>query len=203
MAAPGWTLSGSEQEATLQFCILKFDPPTVVRSVTVTSDLTWYAHVLGKVVLRTNPIIQSLPAKVSSESTLQHTLLAVQSAHLCPGNPEEHFVQLLERKGGKACDRSGEKSAYIDDREEIVLGDKSYTKTVRRSDCGLVCPRNSSTLQRCPSCSKYRPQLFVERSREAKKSSNRTSHDSHVNFRCLNPTEKDERMRNLGKAKRA
>ena len=44
-------------------------------------------------------------------------------------------MQLLERKGGKVCDRSGETSAYIDDREEIVLGDKSYTKAVRRSDC--------------------------------------------------------------------
>ena len=160
--APGWTLSGTEQEDTLQFCILRFDPPTVVRSVTVSSDLTWYAHVLGKVVLRPNVVIQSLPAKVSSET-----------------------------------------SAFIDDREEIVLGQKSYAKTVRRSDCALICSRNSSSLRRCPSCSKYRSQLFVERSREAKKSANRTSHDSHVNFRCLNPSEKDERMRNLGKAKRA
>ena len=201
--APGWTLSGTEQEDTLQFCILRFDPPTVVHSVTVSSDLTWYAHVLGKVVLRPNVVIQSLPAKVSSESVLRQILMTVQSAQLCPGNPEEHFVQLLERKGGKTCGRAGETSAFIDDREEIVLGQKSYAKTVRRSDCALICSRNSSSLRRCPSCSKYRSQLFVERSREAKKSANRTSHDSHVNFRCLNPSEKDERMRNLGKAKRA
>ena len=201
--APGWTISQTEQEDTLQFCILRFDPPTVVRSVTVSSDLTWYAHVLGKVILRTNVVIQSLPAKASSVSVLRHILLTVQLAQLCPGNPEEHFVQLLQRKGGKACGRSGETSAYIDDREEIVLGEKNYTKTVRRSDCGLVGPSGSSSLRRCPSCTKYRSQLFVERSREAKKNDNRTSHDSHVNFRCLNPTEKDERMRNLGKAKRA
>ena len=126
--APGWTLSGTEQEDTLQFCILRFDPPTVVRSVTVSSDLTWYAHVLGKVVLRTNVVIQSLPAKVSSKSVLRQILMTVQSVQLCPGNPEEHFVQLLERKGGKTCGRAGETStsAFIDDREEIVLGQKSY-----------------------------------------------------------------------------
>lgn len=41
------------------------------------------------------------------------------------------------------------------------------------------------------------------KSREAKKGDNWTSHDSHVPFQCLDPTEKDERMRNLGKAKRA
>ena len=183
---PGWTLSKTEQEDTVQFCILRSDPPTVVRSVTVSADLTWYAHVLGRVVPRANVVIQSLPAKVSSNSSLLHVLLTIQLARLCPGNPEEDFVQLLERKGGQARGRSGDMSAFVDDKEEIVLGEKSYPKTVRRCDCGLICPCNSSSLQRCPSCSKYRSQLFVERSREAKKSVNRTNHDSHVPYRCLN-----------------
>lgn len=177
---PGWTLSRTEKEDAVQFCILGSDPPTVVRSVTVSADLTWYAHILGKVVPRANVVIQSLPAKANSKSSLLHILLAIQLARLCPGNPEEQFVRLLERKGGKACGRSGDITAFVDDKEEIVVGEMSYPKTVRRCDCGLICPRNSSSLQRCPSCSKYRSQLFVERSREAKKSINRTNHDSHV-----------------------
>ena len=93
--------------------------------------------------------------------------------------------------------------AYVNDKEEIVVDEKSYATTVRRSDCRLICSRNSSSLQRCPSCSKYRSQLFVERSREAKKTVNRTNHDSNVPYGCLTPSEKDERMRNLEKAKRA
>ena len=162
--APGWTLSQTEQD-TIQFCILRSDPPAVVRSVTVSADLTWYAHVLGRVVPRTNAVIQSLQGRVISSSCLVHILSTVQAARLCAGNPEEHFVEVLERKGGKACDRSGDTSAFIDDKEEIVVGDKSYPRTVRRSDCDLICHCNTSCVQRCPSCSKYRSQLFVERSR--------------------------------------
>ena len=47
---PGWTVSETEQQDAMQFCLLKSNPPNVVRSVTVLSDMTWYAHALGKVV---------------------------------------------------------------------------------------------------------------------------------------------------------
>ena len=162
------------------------------------SDLTWNASVFGKVVPQTNTVIQTLPAKVTNDS-LVHVLSTIQLARLCPGNPE--FVQLLETKGGKACDQSGSLSAFIDDKEEIVVGANSYDRTVRRVDCGLICPTTST--DRCPTCTKYRAQLFVQRSREAKKSGRRTSHDSHVPFRHLNSTEKDECLKNLSKAKHA
>ena len=93
---PGWTLSTTEQEDTVQFCILRSDPPTVVRSVTVSADLTWYAHVLGRVVPRANVVIQSLPAKVTSNSSLLRVLLTIQLARLCPGNPEEDLCSYLK-----------------------------------------------------------------------------------------------------------
>ncbi len=41
-------------------------------------------------------------------------------------------MQLIERKGGKVRCRSGDITASIDDREEIVVGEKSYRRTVRR-----------------------------------------------------------------------
>ena len=97
-----------QRKKTLQFCIMRSDPPTVVCTLTVSADLTWYAHILGRVVPRSNAVIQSLPAKANSESSLQHILSTVQSARVCPGNPEEQFVRLLERKGGKACGHSGD-----------------------------------------------------------------------------------------------
>ena len=77
---PGWTLAWTEKEDTIQFCIMRSDPPTVVRSLTVSADLTWYAHILGRVVPRSNAVIQSLPAKANSESSLLHILSTVQSA---------------------------------------------------------------------------------------------------------------------------
>ena len=199
----GSTVLKVQKDDTIQFCIMRSDPPTVVRSLTVSADLTWYAHILDRVVPHSNTVIQSLPAKANSESFLLHILSTVQLARVCPGNPEEQFERLLKRNGGKACGRSGDICAYVDDKEEIVVDEKSYAKTVRRSGCRLICSRNSSSLQRCPSCSKYRLQLFVERSREAKKTVNWTNHNSNVPYKCLTPSEKDEHMTNLEKVKRA
>ncbi len=76
---PGWTVSSTKQRDALQFCILNCNPPSVVRSVTVTSDLTWYVHVLGKVVPRPNAVIQNLPARVTSETCLLHILSSVHA----------------------------------------------------------------------------------------------------------------------------
>ena len=39
-----WTLSESQQDGTLMYCMLRSDPPTVIRSVTVSSDLHWHVH---------------------------------------------------------------------------------------------------------------------------------------------------------------
>ena len=84
-----------------------------------------------------------------------------------------------------------------------MWGIRSTTK-LSEDQTEMICFPHASSFQRCPHCSKYRSQLFVERSRESKKSKvNRTKHDSHVNYQCLNSTEKDERMRSLENAKRA
>lgn len=83
-----WTLYESQQDGSLLYCMQRSDPPTVIRSVTVSSDLHWHAHVLGKVVPRSNSVIQTLPVKVSAESSLLQILTTIQSAKLCPGNPE-------------------------------------------------------------------------------------------------------------------
>ena len=197
-----WTLSESQQDGSLLYCMLRSDPPMVIRSVTVSSDLHGYAHVLNKVVPRSNSVIQTLPVKVSSaESSPLQILKAIQSAKLCPGNPEEQFVHLFEQK---LCIRSSYNSAYLDNKGEIVVGNTKYHKTVRKSDCEMICSPHTSSFQHSPHCSKFHSQLFVERNRESKKSKViRTKHDSHVNYRCLTSSEKDERMRHLENAKRA
>lgn len=38
-----WTLYESQQDGSLLYCMLRSDPPTVIRSVTVSSDLHWHA----------------------------------------------------------------------------------------------------------------------------------------------------------------
>ena len=151
-----WTLSESQQDGSLLYCMLRSDPPMVIRSVTVPSDLHGYAHVLNKVVSRSNSVIQTLPAKVSAESSPLQILKAIQSAKLCPGNPEEQFVHLFEQK---LCVRSSYNSAYLDNKEEIVVGNTKYHKTVRKSDCEMICSPHTSSFQHSPHCSKFHSQL--------------------------------------------
>lgn len=81
-----------ESESTLQFCLIKSDPPTVTRSVSINADFTWYVHTHGRVVPRDNDIIKQLPEKVASISVLKDILSAIKAARTCPGNPEERFV---------------------------------------------------------------------------------------------------------------
>ena len=78
-------------------------------------------------------------------------------ANLCPDSPQDHFVQLLEHcAGGKRYNRSGEMIVYIHNRQ-------GYLKTVKTANCEMICHQKS---QHCPCCSKYRANLFVERSRQ-------------------------------------
>ena len=77
------------------FCLMKSNPPTVTRSVSVKPDFMWYVHVTGRVVPRGNEVIQRLPAKVMSLSVLRDILSLIKAARTCPGNPEEHLVKIL------------------------------------------------------------------------------------------------------------
>ena len=111
-------------------------------------------------------------------------------ADLCPGSPEHQSPENCTR--GKRYNRSGELISYIHNRQ-------GYLKTVRTANCELICHQKS---QRCPCCSKYQTNLFIERSRHKKVPVEATSHDSHVNYCFLTVEQKDECLRSLENAER-
>ena len=195
---PDWVVF--ESEDTIRFCLMKSTPPTVTRSVSVNADFTWYIHAHGRVVPRDNEIIKRLPEKVASVSVLRDILSVVKAARKCPGNPEERFVQVIEKRGGSVVGVDGKVSAIIDNQEDIVSGGITYSKTVRHTDCEVFCSPDTANLRRCPCCKKYRSQLHVMYSRQSK-ASDRVSHNSHTNYRFLSSAEKDERLHNLQRAK--
>jgi len=190
-----WTIVSTETD-TVQFCIIGSNPPVVMRSVCVTRDLSWHAFIFGQKLSSSNAVIQGLPVSLISKISLQQVLNRIQKAHLCPGSPEDHFVKMLADRGGKRYNtHSGELIAFIDKKSEHAR------TTVRTNDCELICHQS---VQRCLSCSKYRTRLHIDKYRERNKTetAHYTSHDSHVNYCCLSSEQKDERMRNLEKAKR-
>ena len=80
--------------------------------------------------------------------------------------------------------------AYVD-HGEVVSGENRYAKTVRRSDCEVLCLKYTGTLLRCPWCRKYHSQLYVMHSSESRSSSSgKVKHYSHTNCRFLSVTEK-------------
>ncbi len=195
----GWIVS--ESDDMLQFCLMKSNPLTVSQSVSIQPDFTWYVHVTGRVVPRCNQLIQQLPGKVTIEGVLKGVRNAIQSAGICTSNPEEHFAQLLEERGGSVHGVDGQVAAFLDDQDEVASGGTTYSRTVRRRDCEVLCPAHTTTnLRRCPYCKKYRSQLHVMCSQKSK-TSDQESHNSHTNYRFLSNAEKDERLHNLEKAK--
>ena len=55
---PDWVVYESEE--ALEFCLMKSNPPTVTRSVSVNADFTWYVHANKRVVSRHNTVIRKV-----------------------------------------------------------------------------------------------------------------------------------------------
>ena len=133
---PDWVVYESEE--TLQLCLMKSNPPTLTRSVTLNPDFTWFVHVHKRVVPGDNEVIKWLPERVTSVSTLTEILIAVK-LKLLANALEIHFVQILEKRGGSVVGINGSVSAIIDSQEDVVSGGMTYNKTVRHSECEVSC----------------------------------------------------------------
>ena len=107
----GWLVSQGD-EGMVQFCFMMSSPSLVAHSISVQADFSWYAHVTGQIIPRSNQTIQQLPQKVADEIALFTYVNAIESAHICPVNPEECFTQLLENIGGSVKGNDGQVTAF-------------------------------------------------------------------------------------------
>ena len=81
----------------------------------------------------------------------------VESAYICPGNPQIEFVEIVDKRSSL-----GSKGEYID--SEVVVVDTdgcTYDRTVRTGNCELLCAAKGHHPKRCTSCSQYRSNLRV------------------------------------------
>ena len=173
----------------------------VERSITVNTDMSWHVHIAGKLVpIATNKVLRDFPCRISEVKCLQRIMECVERAHICPGNPQPEFVEIVNKQGGSSA---GSKVAFVDSEVEVVDVDGCmYGRTVRRNDCELLCTPNSTHPKRCKMCSEYRSQLRVAKYRnQLKDSGARTAHDSHCNIRYLSGDESVERLQSVQKQK--
>ena len=78
----------------------------------------------------------------------------VDSAVLCPGNPDHQFISLWQARGGtmRGERRCGEYVAFIDRNKVVDTTGQCHSTTVRRVDCDILCDKEASKTLPCHSC---------------------------------------------------
>ncbi len=168
----------------------------VTSSVIVHCDKSWDVFYCDRKVPTFNTLLASFPDHIGSSEVATQLLTKVDRAVLCPGNPEEKFVDLCSKRGGEVKGERGHGAviACIDNTSVTDSHGKIYGSSVRRTDCEVIC----SLPARCKACSVFRSSLRKTLSRHRKGSSEeRTSASSHACYKHLTSAEKDTRLRNL------
>ena len=69
--------------------------------VTIHPDSTWNVYAYGKEVsVDGNPLFEGVPRCVTLSTTITDLLNVTSRACVCPGNPEENFVEICNKRGG-------------------------------------------------------------------------------------------------------
>ena len=118
--------------SSIQLCMVKVAPMSqakVERSITVNTDMSWHVHIAGKLVpIATNKVLRDFPCRISEVKCLQSIMECVVRAHICPGNPQPEFVEIVNKRGGSSA---GSKVAFVDSEVEVVDVDGCmYGRTV-------------------------------------------------------------------------
>ena len=108
----------------------------------------------------TTPVLSDIPEQILSANIMLRVLLErVRVSQLCPGNPDQDFIDLIAKEGGQFLSTGGVVVATLDTSSKVVLDGHAYDKTIRASDCKIL------SNGRCSMCTRYRPHLRVKRSR--------------------------------------
>ena len=80
--------------------------PFFLFSVTIESNLTWCVHVNGVQVPASSSYLDG-PDSLRTLSDVQSLLSSINCCEICIGNPESHFMAVMERRKGVIMDKAG------------------------------------------------------------------------------------------------
>ena len=130
-------------------------------------------------------LLAEFPLLISSPTVISNLICSVHQAAVCPGNTDEDFVAVCEKRGGTM--KKGDVIAYLDK----TSPDGHHS--VRRVECEMIFDHQSSRV-RCQACQSFRSTL--------QSAVHRNSHDntavsstSHTNYIHLTPDEKNQRLK--------
>ena len=167
---------------------------SITHSLTISSNLTWKLSVHDTEVTSTTcQSLSSVPA-ILSHNDLTSFLTLLDTLRICPGNPDNHFLEMADSRKGKFETQHGATSAVVDSNAHVFLNGEEYYRTIRSVSCEMV-----TNEVKCPECKRYRSTLRSGYSRWYRRNSadKVTQADSHVNHRYMNTPEKLAKINSL------
>lgn len=165
----------------------------VILTLVVKGDTSWTLNAHGKCLSPSTCSAISHFSRFVTPENVNDILQRLDKLMVCPGHPEERFVQMLKEK---KTFKDGRTSAVIDDCADVMLNGETYPCTVRTSTCEMLIPTG-----KCSKCVSYRASLRTMYTRWQKSvASSPTRHTcstSHTNFRYLSTPLKKKRMDSL------
>lgn len=165
--------------------------------VTLIAQNLWSVFVDDKKVPASNPILARFPHQLPCSSIISDLLHAVHNSIKCPGNQEEKFVSLCNKRGGVMRGERGHGDVVASIDNTVVTDEQGqrHSCTLWRTDCEVL---SSIEGGRCKPCSNYRNTLRSALSRQQRQSSeDHSNSSSHTSYCHLTTAEKDLRLRKL------
>lgn len=191
----GWSNMSNDSSDEIRLCKVSSqtgtssEPMKISHSIIINSNMSWSVFVHGyKVSSRKNTPLSQFPDKLPAAS-LQSLINVVDSASVCPGNPDKKFIDMVKAKKGALKSISGEKAAAIDDAFQVSLNGEVYQQTIRTTDCSLLVHG-----AKCQACTDCRSHLRATHSRWSR---NKDKVSKFSNNRYLNTPQKQRKMKDL------
>lgn len=115
---PGW--SDQSKEGKTIYCKVEHigdgdQPPTVTRSLTLSQDETWVAHVHGKGLdSKKCTALAQFPAHLTEVEKQNQMIAVLDKLRVCPGNPDEKYLDLGDSRKGSFYDAHRNLVATVD-----------------------------------------------------------------------------------------
>ena len=177
----------ADESSTEYYKIMHDTTIQVGPSVIIRQDYSWDVFLYKRKISQTSPALSRFPPLLTSSDTVIDLIHSVDELTICPGNPEETFINVCKKKGGSVKGKRGfgPTVGYIDN---------TQTCTVRSTNCDII----STNTMRCKSCSSLRSTLKSSISRQKDENNEDcTAADSHTTYSNLSSEQKDTRLRNL------
>ena len=133
---------------------------------------------------------------LSKKSYVQQLLSLLDNSMVCPGHPDEQFMEMAKAKKGNLLSRDGKVVVRVDDYSPVMLNGDTYQATLRFHNCEVLVSNG-----KCPKCVSYRSTLRKMRHRWSKQKSltptRCQSLRSKINIRFLNTPKKKKKVQRL------